>query len=69
MPSCGIRSRPAKRRLRSSIGSRLMSSPFTALHAKLDELLRAHGEAKTELGRLDEKDVEEIEAHRFNARH
>jgi len=46
-----------------------MSSPFTALHAKLDELLRAHGEAKTELGRLDEKDVEEIEAHRFNARH
>jgi low affinity Fe/Cu permease len=39
-----------------------------ALHAKLDELLLAHGEAKTELGRLDEKDVEEIEAHRFNAR-
>jgi low affinity Fe/Cu permease len=39
-----------------------------AIQAKLDELLRAHGEASTELGRLDEKDVEEIEAHRSNTR-
>jgi low affinity Fe/Cu permease len=39
-----------------------------AIHAKLDELLRAHGEAKTELARLDEKDVEEIEAHRSETR-
>jgi low affinity Fe/Cu permease len=39
-----------------------------AIHAKLDELLRAHGEARTELARLDEKDVEEIEAHRSETR-
>jgi low affinity Fe/Cu permease len=35
-----------------------------ALHAKIDELLRANGDARTELTRLDEDDVEEIEAHR-----
>ena len=39
-----------------------------AIHAKIDELLRAHGEARTELSRLDEKDVEEIEAHRSETR-
>jgi low affinity Fe/Cu permease len=39
-----------------------------AIQAKLDELLRAHGEARTDLGWLDEKDVEEIEAHRSKAR-
>jgi len=39
-----------------------------AIQAKLDELLRAHGDARTELGRLDEKDVEEIEEHRSKAR-
>jgi low affinity Fe/Cu permease len=39
-----------------------------AIQVKLDELLRAHGEAETELRRLDEKDVEEIEAHRSKAR-
>jgi low affinity Fe/Cu permease len=39
-----------------------------AIHAKLDELLRAHGDARTELSRLDEKDVEEIEEHRSEAR-
>jgi low affinity Fe/Cu permease len=39
-----------------------------AIHAKLDELLRADGEARTELARLDEKDVEEIEAHRSETR-
>ena len=34
-----------------------------AIHAKIDELLRTHGEARSELTRLDEQDVEEIEAH------
>ena len=35
-----------------------------AIHAKIDELLRAHGDAQTDLARLDEQDVEEIAAHR-----
>ena len=35
-----------------------------ALHAKLDELLRTHGEARSDLTRLDERDVEDIEEHR-----
>ena len=35
-----------------------------ALHAKLDELLRAHGEARTELADLDDREPEEIERHR-----
>jgi low affinity Fe/Cu permease len=35
-----------------------------AIHAKFDELLRAHGEAKTELSGLDQQDVEEIVEHR-----
>jgi low affinity Fe/Cu permease len=39
-----------------------------AIHAKIDELLRAEGEARTELSRLDEKGVEEIEAHRSETR-
>jgi low affinity Fe/Cu permease len=39
-----------------------------AIHAKIDELLGAHGEAKTELAHLDERDVEEIKAHRCEAR-
>lgn len=39
-----------------------------AIHAKIDELLRAHGEARTELSLLDEEDIEEIEAHRVNVR-
>lgn len=34
-----------------------------ALHAKIDELLRANGAARSELTHLDEDDVEEIEAH------
>ena len=33
-----------------------------AIHAKIDELLRTHGEARTDLTRLDERDVEDIEA-------
>lgn len=39
-----------------------------ALHAKLDERLRAHGEAQTELNRLDEEEPEDIERHRMQAR-
>jgi low affinity Fe/Cu permease len=39
-----------------------------ALHAKLDELLRTHGEARTELTALDESDVEDIEEHRQQQR-
>jgi low affinity Fe/Cu permease len=35
-----------------------------ALHAKLDELLRTHGEARTDLATLDDQDVEDIEEHR-----
>ena len=39
-----------------------------ALHAKLDELLRAQGEARSDLDRLDEEEPEEIERHRAEAR-
>jgi low affinity Fe/Cu permease len=39
-----------------------------AIHAKIDELLRAHHDAKTELMALDTKDVEEIEALRSETR-
>jgi low affinity Fe/Cu permease len=39
-----------------------------ALHAKLDELLRTHGDARTELTALDESDVEDIEEHRREQR-
>jgi low affinity Fe/Cu permease len=39
-----------------------------ALHAKIDELLRANGAARSELTQLDEDDVEEIEAHRHRHR-
>jgi low affinity Fe/Cu permease len=39
-----------------------------ALHAKLDELLRTHGEARTELTALDDSDVEDIEKHRRQQR-
>jgi low affinity Fe/Cu permease len=35
-----------------------------ALHAKLDELLRVHGEARKEVMRLDRKEPEDIEHHR-----
>lgn len=35
-----------------------------ATQAKLDELLRAHGEARTELNNLDDKEPEEVEAFR-----
>lgn len=39
-----------------------------AIHAKLDELLRANGEARSQLTRLDEKEPEQIEAFRNRAR-
>ena len=39
-----------------------------ALHAKLDELLRTHGEARSDLDRLDTEEPETIERHRKEAR-
>ncbi len=39
-----------------------------AIHAKLDELLRAQSEARTELAAIDQQDPEEIEEHRRTAR-
>jgi low affinity Fe/Cu permease len=39
-----------------------------AIQAKLDELLRTHGEARDDLTAIDEKDVEEITAHRAKER-
>ena len=38
-----------------------------AIHAKLDELLRAVGKADSALAMLDQQEPEEIEAHRDNA--
>lgn len=38
-----------------------------AVQAKLDELLRAHQNARSELAHLDEKSAKEIEAHRREA--
>ena len=38
-----------------------------AIHAKLDELLRAGGKANRELAMLDQQEPEEIAAHRDNA--
>lgn len=38
-----------------------------ALHAKLDELLRVHDDARSELTRLDDKEPEEIVHHRAAA--
>jgi low affinity Fe/Cu permease len=35
-----------------------------AIEAKLDELLRVHGDARNELMELDNREPEEIEAHR-----
>jgi low affinity Fe/Cu permease len=39
-----------------------------ALHAKLDELLRTHKEARTDLALLDDQDLEDIEEHRKRQR-
>lgn len=35
-----------------------------ALHAKLDELLKVHGDAEDDLTRLDDEDAEEVEQKR-----
>ncbi len=39
-----------------------------AIHAKLDELLRAEGDARSELTTVDDKEPEEIERHRKQER-
>jgi low affinity Fe/Cu permease len=39
-----------------------------AIHAKLDELLRVHGEARNELTSLDDEDAEEVEKKRNQLR-
>ena len=39
-----------------------------AIHAKLDELLRAHGDSKKSLTTLDDKEPEQIEAFRRKLR-
>src|SRR5690242_1288351 len=39
-----------------------------AIHAKLDELLRAHGDTKENLATLDDKEPEQIEAFRKKVR-
>jgi low affinity Fe/Cu permease len=39
-----------------------------AIHAKLDELLRAEETARDDLTKLDEQQPEEIEAHRRRAK-
>jgi len=38
------------------------------IHAKIDELLRANSDARSELTRLDEQEPELIERHRAHAR-
>lgn len=39
-----------------------------AIHAKLDELLRSHPEARTELAELDDEEPEDIEEFRRRSR-
>jgi low affinity Fe/Cu permease len=39
-----------------------------ALQAKLDELLHAHGRADNAMTKIDEKEPEDIERHRYQAR-
>ena len=39
-----------------------------AIHAKLDELLRANGEARNQLTSLDDKEPEQVEAFRSKVR-
>jgi low affinity Fe/Cu permease len=39
-----------------------------AIHAKLDELLRVNGDARSEVTDVDKKQPEQIEAFRENAR-
>ncbi|MCA1361276.1 low affinity iron permease family protein [Bradyrhizobium sp. IC3069] len=39
-----------------------------AIHAKLDELLKVHGDAKNSLMTIDDKDAEEVERERDRVR-
>lgn len=39
-----------------------------AIHAKLDELLKVHGDAKNSLMTIDDKDAEEVERERERVR-
>ena len=39
-----------------------------AIHGKLDELLRVHGDARNRLTTLDDKEPEQVEAFRDEAR-
>ena len=39
-----------------------------SIHAKLDELLRVHGDARNRLTTLDDKEPEQVEAFRDEAR-
>ena len=39
-----------------------------AIHAKLDELLRVHGDAQNHLTELDRKEPEQVEKYRSEAR-
>ena len=39
-----------------------------AIHAKLDELLRVHGDAQNQLANLDDKEPEQVEKFREEAR-
>jgi low affinity Fe/Cu permease len=39
-----------------------------AIHAKLDEMLRVHGDARNELTSLDDEDAEEVEKKRDQIR-
>lgn len=39
-----------------------------AIHAKLDELLKVHGDAKNSLMNIDDKDAEEVERERAEVR-
>jgi low affinity Fe/Cu permease len=39
-----------------------------AIHAKLDELLRAHGDARTDLMNIDQQEPEDIVEHREQQR-
>lgn len=40
-----------------------------AIHAKLDELLHVHGDARDHLTDLDQKEPEQVEKYRSEARH
>ena len=39
-----------------------------SIHAKLDELLKVHGDANNEIVSLDDKDAEEVERERMRVK-